>query len=89
MRVVTLYKTSRGLFADYEIAKAHRAKDMDPNSPRFRQRETIETVQALQDDAFGNPHYYELRELKVDSTRTDVEYGDGLNYCPSTPPEFR
>ena len=61
MQIVTVYKTSRGIFASQDEAsmKKNCAKNTDPREPV--QRETPIDVFAI----FSNGKYFELKELQV------------------------
>lgn len=68
MKIVTLYKTSRGVWADIRQAedKKNRAKITDINDPKYGQREYWTMIKAIEDDG----EFYELTPMKVNATYT-------------------
>lgn len=63
LEIVTIYKTSRGLFRNRQDAelKSNRGKVDDINDPNYGKRESVTEVQALTDGT----RFYQLNELTV------------------------
>ncbi len=63
MNIITVYKTSKGIFLLLEEAdrNKNRAKIDDPYDPSFGQREVVITCKALHHEG----QFFELKELQV------------------------
>lgn len=62
MEIVSVFKTSRGVYANSELALKNRAKDDDPRSPYYGQKETVVEVSAIH----HHGRFFELHPMTVE-----------------------
>ena len=67
MKIIKAFKTSRGIYANFDDAskKANRYRDTDPRSPCFGAYESVQEVFVLQHITDQGIAYFELKHIAV------------------------